>query len=426
MQKRSANMCVRRKQSTQQTPTTRAKRKTMKRDFYGNYASPDEVVNLDEDLHNDMSFLYPWCPSVRQGGKRKSARLLWKESQRKILETTREKMKHFPISQLIRRRRQLTTTQTATISTQQITTQPVDLATTQQVETVEEEETTIDNLLTQKSKRRLIQISFEIMGTPDEFDSEENNQWMGRNGIVNVIRDFIGLKSHRARSQILSVLRCIKNGQEQGVEIDAGKKMNAQRSGRKSLLNIDESVKVARCLREGFGLQMTRAIINREREKEHGNQVIKVHKSSVQRSAKKVFSGECRNRGTKPTGNRDPTSVWCTARHEWSLQLQQQFREDDTPGESMIGKPVCKWFEDKLFVGEIISYDDRRKWYKVRYTDGDEEELTFRELRVPEWKQIPRQAVLWLDEKVLHVGWVSVVVVSRLCLLNNSPHPSHM
>ena len=220
-------MCVRRKQSTQQTPTR--KKKTMKRDFYGNYASPDEVVHLDEDLHTtDMSFLYPWCPSVRQGGKRKSARLVWKECQRRILETTREKMKHFPISQLIRRRH-LTTTQTATISTQQTATQPDDLATTQQAQTVEEE-ATIDNLLTQKSKRRLIQISFEIMRTPDEFDQEENNQWMGQNGIVNAIRDFIGLKSHRARSQILSVLRCVKQGQEQGVEIDVGKKINAQRS----------------------------------------------------------------------------------------------------------------------------------------------------------------------------------------------------
>ena len=42
-----------------------------------------------------------------------------------------------------------------------------------------------------------------------------------------------------------------------------------------------------------------------------------------------------------------------------------------------------------------------KKWYKVLYEDGDEEELNFRELRVKEWKPIPRAGVLWLDEKVM-------------------------
>ncbi len=48
----------------------------------------------------------------------------------------------------------------------------------------------------------------------------------------------------------------------------------------------------------------------------------------------------------------------------------------------MVGTTVVKVFGDKVYVGEIIEYDTVRKWYKVRYTDGDEEELNFRQLRV--------------------------------------------
>ena len=381
------------------------KRQTIEREFYAKYASPDEIDKLDEDLENDMSLLYPWCPSVAKGGTRRSARLLWKEAQQGTLQTTREKMQQFPMHKLITRRK-LFQTQVATISYSQVAQTDTQVAhagvaTTQQVVQPQPDQNikTVDNLLTQKSKRRLIQISFELLGSPDEFDDEENNQWLGKDGVVNVIRDFIGLKSHRVRSQILSVLRFVTQANEQGVDVvDAGTKAGAKNSGRKSKLSMDDSRKVARCLREGFGLQMTRAIINREKEKQQGPQV-KVSKSTVQRSAKATFSGECRNRGTKPTGNKDPTSVWCLARHEFALQLQQQFREGDEPGVSMIGKPVCKWFDDTLFVGEIIEYDDRHKWYKVRYTDGDEEELSFRQLRITGWPLIPRQAVLWLDEK---------------------------
>ena len=69
----------------------------------------------------------------------------------------------------------------------------------------------------------------------------------------------------------------------------------------------------------------------------------------------------------------------------------------------MVGQTVCKFFEEKLFTGKIVSFDPRKKWYKVLYEDGDEEELNFRELRVKEWKPIPRAGVLWLDEKVMHV-----------------------
>ena len=82
------------------------------------------------------------------------------------------------------------------------------------------------------------------------------------------------------------------------------------------------------------------------------------------------------------------------------MQLQQQFRETDQPGEHMVGIRVVKLFDGGVFLGIITSYDPRKKWYRVKYTDGDEEELTYRELRVKEWKKIPRVAIFWLEEKV--------------------------
>lgn len=94
------------------------------------------------------------------------------------------------------------------------------------------------------------------------------------------------------------------------------------------------------------------------------------------------------------------------------------FREGDDPDADMIDKTVCEWFKidvnHKLFVGKITQYDTGKKWYKVLYDDGDEEELSFRQLRVGEWKQIARKSVLWLDEKVCHLH---LTVVSHTLLL---------
>ena len=66
----------------------------------------------------------------------------------------------------------------------------------------------------------------------------------------------------------------------------------------------------------------------------------------------------------------------------------------------MIGKTVVKLFDGVPYVGKVVAFDHRKKWYKVRYSDGAEEELTYRELQVREWQKIPRCNVLWLDEKV--------------------------
>ena len=83
-----------------------------------------------------------------------------------------------------------------------------------------------------------------------------------------------------------------------------------------------------------------------------------------------------------------------------AIQLSEKFREFDKQGESMIGTRVVKLFEgNKPFVGKITSYDRSKKWYRVVYEDGDSQDLTWRQLRVKAWKKIPREAVLWADEK---------------------------
>ena len=95
-------------------------------------------------------------------------------------------------------------------------------------------------------------------------------------------------------------------------------------------------------------------------------------------------------------------SKWAKARYAFAVQLQQQFRPKDRP-DLMMGVRVVKLFDGTPFVGKVVSYDVRKKWYTVLYSDGDSEELTLRELRVKQWPRIDRRAVLWLDEKVSRV-----------------------
>ena len=314
-------------------------------------------------------------------------------------------MKRKPLINLITTRNQGTATNPAKQAVVASCTTPVVEATAETVTTVDSVvPASPDTLLSQASKRRLIQITFELLGSPDRIGQGGEDQWSGHDGIINVIRDFIGLKSHRAREQILSVITYVTKCQDAGEQvIDAGKKAGAKNSDRHSKLNDGEHRAVAKCLRDGFGTQMTRAIVNKARENREGHVASKVSISTILRSAKNKFGGSCHNRRTKKTGSKDVNSIWCVSRHAFALQLQQQFREGDVPGEAMVGQTVCKFFEEKLFTGKIVSFDPRKKWYKVLYEDGDEEELNFRELRVKEWKPIPRAGVLWLDEKVMHV-----------------------
>ncbi|KAJ7521893.1 hypothetical protein O6H91_19G073200 [Diphasiastrum complanatum] len=49
-------------------------------------------------------------------------------------------------------------------------------------------------------------------------------------------------------------------------------------------------------------------------------------------------------------------------------------------GAKLVGRKTRKDFGGKMFSGEIIGYDPRAKYYKVRYEDGDEEELEWSEV----------------------------------------------
>ncbi|GBG86683.1 hypothetical protein CBR_g41746 [Chara braunii] len=50
-------------------------------------------------------------------------------------------------------------------------------------------------------------------------------------------------------------------------------------------------------------------------------------------------------------------------------------------GQKLIGRKTSKKFGRRTFVGEVMSFDEEHKWYKVIYEDGDEEELEWLELK---------------------------------------------
>ena len=146
---------------------------------------------------------------------------------------------------------------------------------------------------------------------------------------------------------------------------------------------------MAKALHFGFGIEMATTIVNHNR-----GVGAEVCPSTVRRSAHKAFGGKCHNRVTKKTGSKDEYSPWCQGRFHFALQLQQQFRVD-VAGPSMIGKKVVKLFSGVPYVGTISSFDTESKFYKVRYEDGDGEDLEFYELRVPEWRP--------LDLSLIHI-----------------------
>ena len=40
-----------------------------------------------------------------------------------------------------------------------------------------------------------------------------------------------------------------------------------------------------------------------------------------------------------------------------------------------------KFSDGKLYDGIVENYDKKKKWFKIKYTDGDEEELNLNELK---------------------------------------------
>ena len=67
--------------------------------------------------------------------------------------------------------------------------------------------TTIDNILGRKKKRRLIQLTYEILGCPPETYPNGVSRWEGKSGTISVIHEYLGLESGRVRAQIRAMYR---------------------------------------------------------------------------------------------------------------------------------------------------------------------------------------------------------------------------
>ena len=118
--KRKRGVCLLRKlkqlvqSPVPEPPVDLGKREKKPRDFYADFASADDVSLLDDRLDNDITMLYPWCPSVSQGGQRKSPRFRLRQTQKQQLEKGKETMKSNPLHRLIRTRKQLISATPAT------------------------------------------------------------------------------------------------------------------------------------------------------------------------------------------------------------------------------------------------------------------------------------------------------------------------
>ena len=119
-------------------------------------------------------------------------------------------------------------------------------------------------------------------------------------------------------------MKCTDQGE---TYIDADIKINSSNAGRSPLLRHFDDRRVTKCLRECFGLQMTRAIVNHHREirPDVSNEYAKVGISTIRRSAKNVFGDVCKNYRTKKTGNKNPDSIWCLARREFVCNYNINF-----------------------------------------------------------------------------------------------------
>lgn len=60
---------------------------------------------------------------------------------------------------------------------------------------------------------------------------------------------------------------------------------------------------------------------------------------------------------------------------------QTNTQNSKTQPHYQVGTEICKVFDDASYRGEVISFDSAAKFYKIRYVDGDEEELDENELK---------------------------------------------
>lgn len=50
-------------------------------------------------------------------------------------------------------------------------------------------------------------------------------------------------------------------------------------------------------------------------------------------------------------------------------------------GEWLVGRKVQKLFEEKLYKGKVTKFEKESGWYRIRYDDGDFEDLEWHELK---------------------------------------------
>ncbi|MCO5573825.1 hypothetical protein L7F22_027600 [Adiantum nelumboides] len=112
------------------------------------------------------------------------------------------------------------------------------------------------------------------------------------------------------------------------------------------------------------------------KEKKGGEDRLSSRKSSVRKSAP-------RKRGRKAT---QKSSVKAKRRSLSKLPAEQtrgKRRKSDGSDnlESLVGKLVKKDFDGSLYKGKVVNFDRKTEYFKVKYEDGDQEDLELEELK---------------------------------------------
>ena len=215
--KKADNCKFRQQQSKTITPdadcnahTRTSTRCRKKRQFLSDFATDLDLVILDEWVAS-ADQQYEWRPPQRMSGLRRSRRFETKVLQQEL----RRQLKTFSVKALLSRSfvdssfTLATTRSTSATDVSSITTR-THMQSTPLVQPTQTDPTpslpSPDNILSIQNKRRLIQFSYQMMGSPPEYDGEEVDQWNGPDGVINIIRETCSLTSARSRAQIRSVI----------------------------------------------------------------------------------------------------------------------------------------------------------------------------------------------------------------------------
>eukprot|EP00250_Pteridium_aquilinum_P016558 c23161_g3_i2 orf=2421-5072(-) len=105
--------------------------------------------------------------------------------------------------------------------------------------------------------------------------------------------------------------------------------------------------------------------------------------STEHRVATRSFTGVLSTHMTSSDDHSSPSLKKVQADSQDRLRPESPASEVQSPlggGAKLIGRKTKKDFGGQFYIGEIVHYDNRVKYYKVRYEDGDEEELEWGEL----------------------------------------------